>query len=298
MRELTEWIRNRGGIVTAREVQQGRRSIKTAEHAELALQNLIDVGYGDWIPSEPGKPGQPTRRFQLRDPVYVYGNTPRSKQKRQYRRRRRCRRSKTHNETDRDMTLNMIQSMADSNGITLDVDGDCIVLEGPAEQVDELATTIRQWKPELIKVLQGQTVGNVGTCDCGSALLGLPTFDGFVNRVCPDCGRWHRCQVDPYHGWTDADLSELLNERTAIIQHDGQIDPADAEKMAVHWLESEIGEKRTHRTASNARSLVDATQDTPQKTVSKFASIATNDISKWLPDARTPDSLSTQLNRS
>lgn len=199
------------------------------------------------------------------------------------------------------MTLNMIQSMAESPGITLDLDGDYIVLEGPESLVDELSEMIRQWKPELIKVLQGQIVSNVGTCNCGSALLGLPTFDGFVNRVCPDCGRWHRCQVDPYHGWTDADLLELLDERIAIIQHDGQTDPTQAEKTAVQWLESEIGEKRFLKLASNARSRLDATQDTPKKTdsqVSNVASVPTNDISKWLPDVRPSDSLSTQLNWS
>ena len=71
LRELAEWVRNRGETVTARDVLTGRRNIKTADHAELALQNLVDAGYGDWIESDPGTPGRPTRRFQLVSTVSV-----------------------------------------------------------------------------------------------------------------------------------------------------------------------------------------------------------------------------------
>ena len=108
------------------------------------------------------------------------------------------------------MNLNLILSTAESAGISLSIDGATIVIEGAADQANELATMIKKWKPELIKVLNGETIDNVGQCDCGSALLGLPTFDGSVNRVCPDCGRWFRC-LDPYYDWTDSELIELLN---------------------------------------------------------------------------------------
>lgn len=92
------------------------------------------------------------------------------------------------------MTLGTIQSLADSAKITLKLDGENIVLEGPESDVDKLAVMVLTWKPELVQVLQQRIIEDVGTCDCGTALLGLPTFDGFVNRVCPDCGRWCRCQ--------------------------------------------------------------------------------------------------------
>ena len=69
MRELVEWISNRGGIVDERDVLTGRRNIKTMEYAGLALQNLVDAELGDWLPSPPGKPGRPKRSFHLHQPV-------------------------------------------------------------------------------------------------------------------------------------------------------------------------------------------------------------------------------------
>ena len=190
------------------------------------------------------------------------------------------------------MSLNLIQALADSVGITLSTEADRIVIDGPADRVDELVPMIRHWKPELIRILQGRTVGSVGTCDCGSSLLGLPTRDGFVNRVCGDCGRWFRCR-DPFHDWTDLELIELLNERISIIQQDGRIDPAEAENMAVQWLGLVIGENRLYRIVSDARSDIDSTQNTPKKIVPENENCGIT--KKWLPDASTPDSLSTQL---
>lgn len=65
-RKLLVWIEARGGEVTAREVQQGRRSLKTADEAEAALSRLVAAGHGVWRDVESGKRGgRPTRRFQL-----------------------------------------------------------------------------------------------------------------------------------------------------------------------------------------------------------------------------------------
>ncbi len=101
------------------------------------------------------------------------------------------------------------------------------------------------------------------------------------------CGR---CSLRQMPGITPVHLRNALPKFAGSSrQH------AVSETTAVQWLESEIGEKRFHRFTSNKRSLVDATQDTSKKTISKFASIATNDICKWLPDTSTPDSLSNQL---
>jgi hypothetical protein len=48
-RELAEWIgARRGGVVTPRELVQGRRELKTVEAAEAALAALAGAGYGDW----------------------------------------------------------------------------------------------------------------------------------------------------------------------------------------------------------------------------------------------------------
>lgn len=58
----------------------------------------------------------------------------------------------------------------------------------------ESRSLIADWKPELIKIIAGEIVDDVGGCDqCGGELLGLRTFDHYVNRVCPDCGKWFRC---------------------------------------------------------------------------------------------------------
>jgi hypothetical protein len=71
-RELVEWITRKGGSVTARDVQQGRREFKKAPEAEEALDELVKARHGQWEPTPPGRRGQPTRRFVLST---VYGNT-------------------------------------------------------------------------------------------------------------------------------------------------------------------------------------------------------------------------------
>lgn len=68
-KRLVAWIKGRGGTVTVRETQQGRRQYKTAEEAEAALADLAKAGYGSWQQSPPGTPGGPTRRFVLAAPL-------------------------------------------------------------------------------------------------------------------------------------------------------------------------------------------------------------------------------------
>jgi hypothetical protein len=75
-RRLIEWIENKGGLVTAREVQQGCRWLKEPGAAEAALEELTKEGVGIWEPTPAGRPGHPTRRFRLFSPSTVYGNTP------------------------------------------------------------------------------------------------------------------------------------------------------------------------------------------------------------------------------
>ena len=77
-RSLIEWIDNKGGSVTIREVQQGNRQFKTSESAELALKELVDGGYGEWFqpPSQRGRP--PGRRFRLSTVYENEGNAGKS----------------------------------------------------------------------------------------------------------------------------------------------------------------------------------------------------------------------------
>ncbi len=64
-RRLVEWIDNRGGSVTAREVQQGCRWLKAPGLAEAALDVLFKENRGVWNLSPEGQRGHPTRRFAL-----------------------------------------------------------------------------------------------------------------------------------------------------------------------------------------------------------------------------------------
>jgi hypothetical protein len=88
----------------------------------------------------------------------------------------------------------LINRIIESDVILAVVDGRLSV-KGPESLVADLAPIIKQWKPELLKIAAGDSVGDVGTCDrCAADLIGLPVaFDGFTNRICPDCGKWHRC---------------------------------------------------------------------------------------------------------
>jgi hypothetical protein len=72
-RRLVEWIERKGGRVSVRDLQQGRRDIATAEAAEAALNDLATAGLGSWeaIPTTPHG-GRPSRVFQLTANVYVY----------------------------------------------------------------------------------------------------------------------------------------------------------------------------------------------------------------------------------
>lgn len=86
-----------------------------------------------------------------------------------------------------------------NSGIELSVtDAGKLRFKGDAETVNRWKPALRQWKLELIKILTGDTVGDVGQCDdCSAGLIGLPVSGGYVNRVCPACGTWHRCIEPP-----------------------------------------------------------------------------------------------------
>jgi hypothetical protein len=66
--KLRNWIKDKGGQVKVRQVQQGHREFKTSSEAEMALDALARDGHGTWEPSATGRPGQPTRRFVLSRP--------------------------------------------------------------------------------------------------------------------------------------------------------------------------------------------------------------------------------------
>jgi hypothetical protein len=80
-RLLAEWIGGRGGSVSVRDVQNGRRRIKSSDEAEAALNDLVKAGHGRWrdIPAGP-RGGPPTRRFELHESVSVYTTPEKSEE--------------------------------------------------------------------------------------------------------------------------------------------------------------------------------------------------------------------------
>lgn len=72
-RQLVEWIQRRGGAVTVRELQQGRREYATADAAEAALCGLAKAGLGTWHNlATTTKGGRPSRVFRLSTVSTVY----------------------------------------------------------------------------------------------------------------------------------------------------------------------------------------------------------------------------------
>lgn len=47
-----------------------------------------------------------------------------------------------------------------------------------------------------------------------------------------------------YDDWTDADLLELFGERAAVMEYSGGLSRQAAERAALDWMKSEIGESR------------------------------------------------------
>jgi hypothetical protein len=66
-RRLVEWIDARGGAVTVRELHRAnQRRWPTSEHAELALDALVQVGLGRWSEPQSGPyGGRPSGYFHL-----------------------------------------------------------------------------------------------------------------------------------------------------------------------------------------------------------------------------------------
>lgn len=65
-RDLADWIRSKGGSITARNLVAGRRKIKTTGEAEQRLDALANAGFGTWenTPTT-NKGGRPSRKFVL-----------------------------------------------------------------------------------------------------------------------------------------------------------------------------------------------------------------------------------------
>ena len=148
------------------------------------------------------------------------------------------------------MTIADIQSFAASHSVSLTVELGRIVIDGPDDAVDALIPLVREWKPELVHVLSGDAVADVGQCaNCKAGLLGLPTsLADFTNRVCPACGTWHPC-LPP--GQTHEDIDELIEERCGIMEHNGRMSREVANREGFESVRQHLEEQK---------SIFDATQ--------------------------------------
>jgi len=79
---LLNWIEQRGGSVTVREVQRACCWIGNAEKAESAIAELVADGRGEWKHSAPGRNGRPVRQFLLTDGTDTDGTTENTEENR------------------------------------------------------------------------------------------------------------------------------------------------------------------------------------------------------------------------
>ncbi|MHB1157127.1 MAG: YfjI family protein [Phycisphaerales bacterium] len=71
-RRLVEWIAQRNGTTTARELTQSNRDYRAAGAADAALQSLVETGRGTWEQQGTGpRGGRPSRVFRLAAGVNV-----------------------------------------------------------------------------------------------------------------------------------------------------------------------------------------------------------------------------------
>ena len=96
------------------------------------------------------------------------------------------------------MNLNQIFETVAIIGGEILIDCGRVKLKATAPENLNLIQAIAFHDQELLAILQGKTVNDVGSCGgCGEALIGLKTFDGYINRTCGNCGRWFRCLKQP-----------------------------------------------------------------------------------------------------
>ena len=89
------------------------------------------------------------------------------------------------------MSLNALLKLTDSPGSVIECDNGGIFIKGAVNQVLPM---VKRHKSELLRVLQGDIIDDVGRCEgCGDELIGFSTFDGYIYRTCPECGLWFTC---------------------------------------------------------------------------------------------------------
>ena len=120
--------------------------------------------------------------------------------------------------------IGLILRAASDTGVILSHAEDGLIVDGPERAVDSIVGQIKPFKFEIIKMLNGETIDQVGSCDdCEAELTGFPTTDGFVNRTCLECGKWFRC-LELGQSLSEFDEYNQLNAMVVFTTNASSID--------------------------------------------------------------------------
>jgi hypothetical protein len=87
-----------------------------------------------------------------------------------------------------------IEQILDS-GLKVSVVGKRLSVQGPANLVAQYRPALEKFGRDLVDLKTSELTDGVGSCPgCQLNLIGLRTFDGYVNRFCPVCGGWQICK--------------------------------------------------------------------------------------------------------
>ena len=80
----------------------------------------------------------------------------------------------------------------DQRGITIEAHGGRLRYSPRSAVTPDLLQRLMLYKGELLAIMTNAV--DLGRCgQCREPLVGLRTFDGYLNRFCKRCGAWHRC---------------------------------------------------------------------------------------------------------
>jgi len=190
--QLVEWIRERGGTVTARELQQGPRRFRgSIDAAEAALHDLVKSGHGKWqdLPTTP-RGGRPARAFSLGNGYTTHANPEQSRgsvavasvaaEKVDERHS-----GNGHDQWGGSMTATALLHDLQALGVTLQADGDRLRFHPRDAVTPEMLEQLREHKAELLEMLrqsdaQHQALGDPRAVWLAAVeeLDGAPLFPG------------------------------------------------------------------------------------------------------------------------
>ena len=110
----------------------------------------------------------------------------------------------------------------DAHGIRLALaEGGGLEIDAPQDALTPgLLGRLKAHKADLLVMLR--PAAELGTCkDCGQALTGTRTFDGFLNLECPGCGRCFGCR--PSTGEIAARFAGAPEKAIQVVDDESQV---------------------------------------------------------------------------